>query len=183
MSKYSDNLKESEKKCIHAKITRNDYNPETGKLMTEPFNQIFTEPEFRNFETYAARLGYSIELLHDPRKKKTDAPKDLDKDDLSIARQEYESYFGRKAHTQKSAENIRKEIAEAQEYDSVLKQWQKLLGVKTTPHISKDEMLEDIRQIKLKNKTTQQIHDAQKEKQEKQIEKQVKENAERQKSE
>lgn len=173
-------VKEGEKGMVHARLSYQDYDPTTGKPTVQPFVQKFTPQEFNQFEKNGKNLGYKIEILHDPRDKKPDFEKEQGMIELEKARKEYEGLFNKKPHNQKSAETLRKEIDEKHEYDSVLEQWQELMKVKTTPSMSKDEMIEDIRKMMAKEKTVQQESEEAKEAKEKEIEKSVKENAERQ---
>ena len=179
---YAEKLTPEQFKHVHARIQQKGYNAETGEAVNKPYVQVFSEKEFDKFHKHAEGLGYKVEILHDPRKKKPNPIEEAAEIELDKARKEWEQLFGKKAHAQKSAESLRKEVAEYHEYQNVLEAWQNAMGVKTTPTISKDEMIEDIRRMKKKEETVQQTSDRQKaeadEAEAKRVEEQAKKQAE-----
>lgn len=57
---------------FHVKISREEYDPATGKPLFIPFVQTFTPDEYRLFLKHPH--GYSVkEVLHDPTKPETSA--------------------------------------------------------------------------------------------------------------
>lgn len=47
----------------------NRYNPKTGAELAKPFIQKFAVKDFKNFQAYAAQLGYTeVTILFDPTK-------------------------------------------------------------------------------------------------------------------
>jgi hypothetical protein len=63
MSKYK--VPDNEKDVYHVQVTRNEFDPATGKPLFQPFVQKYTPDEFKIFKQFPH--GYAIEeVLHDP---------------------------------------------------------------------------------------------------------------------
>ena len=63
-SDYKPN--EKEKHLYHVELEKPLYHPSTGQKMSTPFVQKFTKNEYKQFESNAKMLGYTIKVLFNP---------------------------------------------------------------------------------------------------------------------
>ena len=63
-SDYKPN--EKEKNLYHVELEKPLYHPSTGQKISTPFVQKFTKNEYKQFESNAKMLGYTIKVLFNP---------------------------------------------------------------------------------------------------------------------
>lgn len=63
-SDYKPN--EEEKHLYHVELEKPLYHPSTGEKISTPYVQKFTKNEFKQFESNAKMLGYTIKVLFNP---------------------------------------------------------------------------------------------------------------------
>ena len=60
----------NEQHLVHCRLTKGArYDQKTGKEIAQPYTQKFSVAAFTNFNKNAAFLGYSVEIIYDPRRK------------------------------------------------------------------------------------------------------------------
>ena len=69
--------KANEAHLIHVELDKPAFDPKTGKKKSKSYVQIFNEGDFKQFEKHAARQGFVVKILHDPRKKAAPKSEDL----------------------------------------------------------------------------------------------------------
>lgn len=55
-----------EKGLFHVKLDKPAFDPKTGKRLSKPYIQIFTESEWNTFEKNSTGLGYTTEIMWNP---------------------------------------------------------------------------------------------------------------------
>ena len=63
-SDYKPN--EKEKHLYHVELEKPLYHPSTGEKISTPYVQKFTKNEYKQFESNAKMLGYTIKVLFNP---------------------------------------------------------------------------------------------------------------------
>ena len=64
-------VKTKEKHLFHVEMSKGGFNPQTGKKVSKPFIQMFTESEWNQFEKSGSGLGYTTKVVWDPTAKKS----------------------------------------------------------------------------------------------------------------
>lgn len=67
-------VEEREKGFFHCKLEIKAFNPNTGERLSHPFIQKFDAKGFEQMLFNLKKLGYSVEILHDPTHKVKEAP-------------------------------------------------------------------------------------------------------------